>query len=211
MNLRISCYGGDLYATNTMYNIIQGLPFECHTYNDGLAASGGSVLFMAVPKERRHAARNSTLMMHNVQTWVEGDYRDLIKRAETAKKLTDVLIQGYEKDMDATAEEIEEMMNEEKYLTAAECLQLGIVGDIYDSDVGAVEPTVLADPKLSAFAAHYNKFKFENKNHTDMEIKIDPTLIGLPADSDQATVAAKLTELNQQASIAKQMELQNAQ
>lgn len=64
LHLRLNTPGGDVFAANAIANLLKSASYEVHTWNDGLAASMGSVLFIAARKGNCHDARSSILMVH---------------------------------------------------------------------------------------------------------------------------------------------------
>ena len=60
INIRINSPGGSMYHGNAIVTAIQESKAEIHTYNDGLAASMASTIFLV--GDVRHASKNSLLL-----------------------------------------------------------------------------------------------------------------------------------------------------
>ena len=73
VTVHINSVGGDMYAGIAIYNRLKGLAAHVTTINDGLAASAGSLIFMAGDDRKMHAGSN--LMIHGAAAFLCGYYQ----------------------------------------------------------------------------------------------------------------------------------------
>lgn len=134
INLRINSPGGVVTDGMAIMTAFARHKATVRTFNDGLAASMGSVLMMAGSEITM--AQGSWLMNHNPWGFVIGDWRDMLAASDTTKKFGDQLAGVYHK---ATSqrdgldlEEIKSDMDAETWYTADEALEAGFIDNITD-------------------------------------------------------------------------------
>lgn len=128
INVRINSPGGSAFDGMTMHNLLVQHPATIHTHVDGLAASAGSIL--AVAGDKVHIAENALLMIHDASWIAVGNSNDMRKAAEILDKLDGQIAVSYAAKAKAngtTADQFRALMDEEKWLTGAEALELGLV------------------------------------------------------------------------------------
>lgn len=64
ITVHINSVGGDFYAGLAIYNRLRSLNASITTINDSLAASAGSIIFVAGDKGKRKVNAGSNLMIH---------------------------------------------------------------------------------------------------------------------------------------------------
>ena len=124
LNVRINSPGGYVWEGLAIANAVRGHG-AATTYVDGLAASMGSVIFLA--GSRRVMAEGSRLMIHNPTSYAGGEAEDLRKEADVLEGIADDMAQMYS---DATGGKVTkkkclEMMDAETWLSPSEALEMG--------------------------------------------------------------------------------------
>ena len=74
ITVHINSVGGSFFAGLAIYNRLRGLGASITTINDSLAASAGSIIFMAGDKGKRKVHAGSTIMVHGVMGFLYGYY-----------------------------------------------------------------------------------------------------------------------------------------
>ena len=131
INLYINSMGGSVSEGVTIYNQIKRSKAKVTAYIDGFACSIASVIPMAADKVVM--GENTMLMIHNPWTFAMGNSKELRKTAEDLDKVRDgCIIPAYKaKCGDKISDEkLLELLNNETYLTAAECMEYGFCDEI---------------------------------------------------------------------------------
>lgn len=133
LNIYINSPGGDVFEGVSISNMLKRMNCVKNIYIDGLAASIASVIAMAGDKVIMPS--NSMMMIHNAWTFTQGNSNDLRKLADDLDKMDVSIRQSYlEKSKGKISEEkLIELMNEETWLTAEECLEYGLCDEIIEA------------------------------------------------------------------------------
>lgn len=135
ITVHINSVGGDLYAGVSIYNRLKALPGNITTINDGLAASAGSVIFMAGSTRKMNAGSN--LMLHQAMGFLYGYYNNNDLR-DVAKQLTAANKAGINIYAEATGldpDTIKTQVDRETWLTGQEAVDAGYATELVESDV----------------------------------------------------------------------------
>ena len=126
----INCPGGSVTATLAIYDTMQFLECPIATYCMGLAASGAAILLAAGTKGKRYALPHSKIMAHQPWGQVGGQVSDIeIQAAEILKdrhRLNEIL----SKHTGMATEQIEKETERDRYFTAQEAKEFGLVDDV---------------------------------------------------------------------------------
>ena len=131
INLFINSMGGSVSEGVAIYNQIKRSKAKVTAYIDGFACSIASVIPMAADKVVM--GENTMLMIHNPWTFAMGNAKELRKTAEDLDKVRDgCIIPAYKaKCGDKISDEkLNELLDNETYLTAAECLEYGLCDEV---------------------------------------------------------------------------------
>ena len=137
IDLYIFSPGGYVWPAIALYNLIQRHPARFNGIVDGLAASSAAVLLMAC--DVIQVPRNAQVMIHNATSWADGDYREMEQTAKLLRRenrnIVDIFCERIaaatgREDKPAILDEVLQMMEEETYLTGAECLALGLADEV---------------------------------------------------------------------------------
>ena len=134
ITVHINSVGGDMYAGIAIYNRLKGLAAKVTTINDGLAASAGSLIFMAGDTRKVNAGSN--LMIHGAAGFLYGYYQvqDLaaIKKQLEAHNRAGVNI--YAEATGRDKDTIKNMVDRETWLTGADAVEAGFAHEVVGED-----------------------------------------------------------------------------
>jgi ATP-dependent Clp protease protease subunit len=130
INLYINSPGGLVDQTLALYDTMQFLGCEVATYCIGQAASGAAIVLAAGAKGQRYALPNAKVMLHQPYSGITGQAEDIKIQAEEVLKdkklLNDILAKHTGQDPEKISREIER----DRYLSAKEALDYGLVDEI---------------------------------------------------------------------------------
>lgn len=123
INLHINSLGGDVIEGIAMFNLLKQHPAKINVYVDGFACSIASVIAMA--GDTIYMPKNAYMMIHNCWTYAEGNAKELRKTADDLEKIMEGSIESYLSKVNISREKLIELLDEETYLTAQECFDMG--------------------------------------------------------------------------------------
>jgi len=127
----INSPGGSVTATLAIYDTMQFLECPIATYSMGMAASGAAILLAAGAKGKRFALPHAKVMIH--QPWSEGiggqasDVEIEMKEMLKMKRLLNELLA---KHTGRTYDQIEAETERNRYFTALEAKEFGLVDEV---------------------------------------------------------------------------------
>ena len=131
LNVYINSPGGDVFAGQAIYSMLNRHKAYKKVYIDGLAASIASLVAMAGDKIIMPA--NAMMMIHSPWTFAFGNAQEFRKLADDMDKIRDSMIVAYESRSALTTEEITEIMDAETWLSAEDCLGYGLADEIEEA------------------------------------------------------------------------------
>jgi ATP-dependent Clp protease protease subunit len=126
----INSPGGSVTATMAIYDTMQILSCPVATYCVGLAASGGAVLLSGGTKGKRFALPHAKVMIHQPYGQVGGQVSDIEIQAEEILRTREVLNEILAKHTGQPMDRIAKDTDRDRYLTAAQAKEYGLVDDI---------------------------------------------------------------------------------
>lgn len=134
INVMINSPGGSVGDGLTIASLLQRHTAYVTAYVDGMACSIASVIACAADK--LVMGRSSLLMVHNALTFTYGNAKDLRKQADDLDAVTASLRQMYlmKAGDKLTEEKIKELMDNESWLSAKECIELGLCDEILETN-----------------------------------------------------------------------------
>jgi len=128
----LSSPGGDVFAGQQIHSMLKRHKAEVVIYIDSLAASIASVISSAGDKVIMPV--NSMQMLHNPMTGMYGNAHEFRKLADDLDKIRESLVEAYlSKSSVLTREKLIEIMDDESWLTAKECLELGLCDEVVEA------------------------------------------------------------------------------
>ena len=135
INLYINSPGGSVMEGYGIYAQLKRTPAKVTAYVDGFACSVASVIAMAADTVVMYG--NSMMMIHEMLDCVCGNARQLRKAADDLDKIMEGNIQVYLTKAGGKLEQSKllAMLEAETWLTAQECVALGLADEISDQQI----------------------------------------------------------------------------
>jgi ATP-dependent Clp protease, protease subunit len=178
LHIHINSLGGDTHTAQAIYNLIGDHPSNSISYIDGVAASAATV----VASGAKHVVmrHNANYMIHNPWTIAMGNAEVMRKAADDLDKVTEPIVNVY-KDQTGnktSRAKIQELMNEETWLTADEALGYGFVDEVR----GKTKPISKASSgRILCCGRIMNIGKYQYRHVPDYPVSNSPDLINLQA------------------------------
>ena len=142
--VEINSGGGDIFAASEIYTVLKNYSGGVHIRIVGLAASAASVIAMAGESEM---TPTGMMMIHNVQSYADGDYRALEHTASVLRLANSTIASAYRAKTGRPEKEITDMMDAETWMNAVKAKELGFCDEIlYTGEEG------LPDNLVSGFS-----------------------------------------------------------
>lgn len=129
----INSPGGEVYSGFAIYDVVRFIKCPVYMLGIGLVASAASLIYLAVPKERRYALKNSTYLIHQPLASMKGNATDIEiyadKLNKTKERLNSIIAE-------ATGKNIEDVVvdtDRDYWMTADEAKEYGLVTNIVTS------------------------------------------------------------------------------
>lgn len=174
--VEINSLGGDVMSGLGIYNMLRNHAAKGHkvtTRVTGVAASIASIIMLA--GDDRQMPSNAFAMVHAVRGDAFGTADELRAQAEVVDKVQASLRNIYISRMDVDEATAIEIMSKDTWLSAEECLELGLVNSVVDP----VRATAKFDLVRADLPDHVAAVF---KNQADPTDLTDPTLPTDPAD-----------------------------
>ena len=123
---------GHVFAGSEIYTALKSYKGNVTVKIVGLAASAASVVAMAGKKVLM--SPTAQMMIHNVNSYAEGDYREMEHTAEVLKSANDTIANAYRLKTGRT-EELLRLMDNETWMTAQKAKELGFIDEIMFEDL----------------------------------------------------------------------------
>lgn len=185
IHIRLNSPGGSVFDGTAIFNAIKQHKSRTVAHIDGLAASISSVIALAADEVRM--SENAFFMIHDPWSIVIGNADTMREEAELLDKVKGTIAKTYMDKSGKTADEINDMMSAETWLTADEAKELGFVDEIEKAKTEDKAQATLFD--LSVFANVPGVLKSQEKAITEREIERALRDIGCTAKQAKAIVA----------------------
>src|SRR5437868_11714172 len=126
----INSPGGSVYSTLAIYDTMQFIDCPVATYCIGMAASGAAVLLAGGSKGRRFALPHSKIMIHQPYGQVSGQVSDIEIQAEEILRSKRVINEILAKHTGQPIERVARDTERDRYLTALEAKEYGLVDEV---------------------------------------------------------------------------------
>lgn len=126
----INSPGGVVSAGLAMYDTMQYIRSPVSTVCIGQAASMGSLLLAAGEAGRRFCLPNARVMVHQPSGGAQGQASDIEIQAREILNIRSRLNEIYREHTGRSLEEIEEALERDRYLSAAEAKDFGLVDEV---------------------------------------------------------------------------------
>ena len=133
IHLYINSPGGSVTAGLAIYDTMQFLTCDVNTYCIGQAASMGAVLLAAGTKGKRYALPNARILIHQPWGGVQGQASDISIQAKEILRLKDRLNEILSKHCDRKVEDIARDTDRDRFMSADEAKDYGLVDQVVQS------------------------------------------------------------------------------
>lgn len=163
----INSGGGDVFSGSEIYSSLKEYSGSVNVKIYGLAASAASVIAMAGDKVSM--SPTAQLMIHNVKSDQQGDYRDMDHMSDVLKNNNSALANAYTAKTNMNKDDILNLMNNETWLTADEAVDKGFADEVLfmqDNQpvlTNSLEP-MFSDEALNKFLNLVNKASKADKD-----------------------------------------------
>ena len=142
IHLYINSPGGVITSGLAMYDTMRYIRAPVHTLCMGTARSMGSFLLMAGAPGGRAALPNASILVHQPSGGFQGQASDILIHAEEILKTKQRMTRLYAKHCARSYEEFELAMDRDRFMTAEEALEWGLIDRIMQvREEAATEPT----------------------------------------------------------------------
>ena len=132
ITIYVNSPGGSVSATLAMYDTIQLVKCDVSTVCVGIAASGGTVILMGGTKGKRYTLPHSEVMIHQPMGGTEGQATDIAIHAQHIVQTKELLNKLIAKHTGKDLKKVEEDKERDKFMTAEEALEYGIIDKIIE-------------------------------------------------------------------------------
>jgi len=132
IKLYLNTPGGSVTDGLAIYDTMQYISPEIMTICIGQAASAGSLLLTAGSKDMRFSLPNSRIMVHQPSGGYQGQVTDIEIHTNEIKKTKDRLNEIYSKHTGNKINEIQKVMERDRYFSPDEAIKFGLIDKIVE-------------------------------------------------------------------------------
>lgn len=185
IDIRLHCDGGSVLEGWAIYDRLRATGKTISATVEGNACSMATVIMMAAPKERRFAYQSAQICVHNpwVCPWALGDAVNadaLQKYADDLRAEQQKMVDLYVERCGCTAEAIQSLMDEDKYIGTEQAKNIGLIGNIIPPASASKRSPVAQGTKATkqhiSNNSNSNKMAKEDKNVEVKQSFIDKVL-----------------------------------
>jgi ATP-dependent Clp protease protease subunit len=133
IKLLINTPGGSADDGFAIFDVIRFIGAPVTNICVGLNASAGTILLLAVPRERRLALPNARIMIHQPSGGARGQASDIEITAEEILKLRDRANQLFAKECNRSLEQVERDMHRDTWMSPEQARDYGLISRIITS------------------------------------------------------------------------------
>ncbi|MCD9018214.1 ClpP family protease [Parachryseolinea silvisoli] len=130
ISLYINSPGGSVYAGLAIYDAMQMIQAPVSTVAVGVSASMGTALLASGAKGKRYALPHATIHMHPTSAGAQGYTEDVRIATREQERIQTQLFHLMGKHSGHTWQEIEEYFLRDRYLTAPEARDFGLIDEV---------------------------------------------------------------------------------
>lgn len=150
VHMYINSPGGHVYAGMAIYDTMQHMRAPVHTYCVGMCASMGAVLLTAGEPGKRHALPNARIMIHQPSGGSQGTASDIEIQAREILDIRERLNRVMAKHTGRTEEQIALDVDRDRFMSADEAVEYGLIDQVLTGPVGSGEKPADATTLKSA-------------------------------------------------------------
>lgn len=155
VTLVINSNGGIATAGFEIYTMLMEYEGKVTAHIVGAAMSAASIIACAADEVL--ASDASVFMIHNTQSYAEGDYRDMQMESDALKEFNESIINVYVRKTKKSREDLQELMDHNTYMSAQKAIENGFVdnymfGNPEELTVVNSEAAIFTDAMVQKFA-----------------------------------------------------------
>lgn len=139
IHLYINSPGGSVSAGLAIYDTMQFVSCDVATYCIGQAASMGAVLLAAGQKGKRFALPNARVMIHQPLAGMQGTAEEILIHRDEFRRIKQKLNEILLKHSGQTLEKIEKDTDRDRFMSADEAVEYGLIDKSIESMARAEE------------------------------------------------------------------------
>lgn len=128
INLHVQSFGGSLFHTLYLIDLIKKMESPVHTYVDGFAASAGTLI--SVAGNKRFITKNSLMLVHQLSSGVNGKYSELQDDFHNNELLMNMITNFYLENSKIDRGTLTHLLEHDLWLNSSICLEYGFVDEI---------------------------------------------------------------------------------
>lgn len=143
--INIASFGGDLFEAYAIYDYIRSLKNNVTTKIVKSSASAATVISLA--GDKRLISKNSRYLIHKPMLMAGGNSDDFQEILNQLRELDKQIIDLYVEKTNLTAEEVLNLMREEKFISAEEAIRMGFVDGYIEEKSNNLNKETIMDTK----------------------------------------------------------------
>lgn len=176
IKLSIDSRGGSVTTGSSIYTMLMNYQGKITAEVTGLCASIASVIMLAA--EHIAVSPAASIVIHNVWSVNQGDYRDMAKQSEMLKEMSSSIAKMYSKRMGCTLDEAQAAMDEETFYSADQAVEAGIADEkLFEESKASLQMMASIEPVFSsekiAKLKNFMMSQIKNENNSMQEVKLD--------------------------------------
>jgi ATP-dependent Clp protease protease subunit len=164
----IKSAGGDVFEAFAIYDALRAIKARVTVRIVGASASAATII--AAAGDRVLISENSRYLVHEAQTFVQGNKRQLSDSLELLESIDNQILDIYVKRTGKDRAVLAELMQKEKYMTAQEALEWGFVDEIIKQEVTNMKVQNMTEEEAAALTQENEQLK---KQLEDLTAKLD--------------------------------------
>lgn len=128
IHLHIQSFGGSLFHTLYLVDLIKSIETPVYTYVDGFAASAATLL--SISGKKRFMSKNSLMLIHQLSGGNAGKYAEMKDENENLDVLMDFIVNHYLENTQISREELMQLLKRDLWLNSSTCLKYGLVDKV---------------------------------------------------------------------------------
>jgi ATP-dependent Clp endopeptidase proteolytic subunit ClpP len=167
IEMHLHCPGGECIEGWAIYDKLRSTGKNITAYVDGQCASMATVIMMAAPKDNRHASPNASICVHNphMAYMGNGTASTFAKIAADLQAEQDKILDLYVERCGCDRDQMQSLMNEDKYIDTDTAMQYGLIADI-------IQPASANKKNDNSFINHINNKKVMAENNVSVKSSI---------------------------------------
>ena len=149
VSLYVNSPGGSVYAGLAIYDTMQFIKPDVQTICVGIAMSMGALLLAGGAQGKRMALPNAKILIHQVSSSFQGQATDIEIHAREILELREHVDQIYARHTGRGVEEVHADMDRDRYFTAAQASEYGLIDRVISAHELRREPTGFARAKVA--------------------------------------------------------------